>query len=598
MINNLPLNNAFNLLTLVSKSDGPLSIKPGTLLEARVVDILDEGHALLRLLSAGSSRGMLFEASIKPDMGMSLSKGQDILLEIIGGKDGLNAKIIEDPDSRTDGRAPVTKGLPADFMDNAGSSPGLKISKADLKLLLNLIKNTADIMKSAGSKDDIVSLVINSAKSGLVKKGDIVRAEVIDIKDNGSAVVRLKAIGTERSEVEGEIIKSARPGLFSKGESMVLEVLSGKINIKARLVELPEIQASTGQYKIPPAADVQYKIPPALYRIIDDISGQRLGAPEAKLVLNVFRAIAGGSRAALEEFKALEGPMLKTGYIEGPALKSFLDVAFLQQDVPVRAGSMSMPLSGQANVSSEIKLLMNLLKPLPVNVRAALPGLENLEKIMENVKGLTSTDLKGFIEHSGVAFESRLKTAVLNFKGTLPEAAAAFQKDGDIKGLMLRLKELLGDREVAALIARSGGKAAELSTITERLLNNLELFQTASKFNDMFYTFLPVLWDGLENAEFFFKKGGKGRSQSCSCDLNLDLKGLGKMSVSITQLNKSYYVTFRTEDQRTGDLINEKGRVLQERFSAQGLILKALNVNSGKKVVFGQTQQHGVSCKA
>ena len=106
----------------------------------------------------------------------------------------------------------------------------------------------------------------------------------------------------------------------------------------------------------------------------------------------------------------------------------------------------------------------------------------------------------------------------------------------------------------------------------------------------MFYTFMPVLWEGLKDGEFLFKKNKDGKNDSYACDINLDLEKLGKLSVSVTSMEKSFYVSFFIERPKIADIISSEKKMLQERFASQGLMLKAITINQKQGIDFGKAQ--------
>jgi flagellar hook-length control protein FliK len=113
----------------------------------------------------------------------------------------------------------------------------------------------------------------------------------------------------------------------------------------------------------------------------------------------------------------------------------------------------------------------------------------------------------------------------------------------------------------------------------------------------MFYTFLPVLWDDLRDGEFLFRKNREGGRESYTCDINLDIESLGKLSISVTILDKSFYITFFTERNEVKDLIQLQKHILESRFASQGLSLKAINFNYKKDIPFGKASEQGVDVK-
>lgn len=201
------------------------------------------------------------------------------------------------------------------------------------------------------------------------------------------------------------------------------------------------------------------------------------------------------------------------------------------------------------------------------------------------------------LKQSGVAFETKLTIAVMKDPGQVLQSLLALQTEGDFKSLLLKLKKLMENRQVGEMLKQAGFKSADVSRTVERFLENIEFYQLSSKLNDMLYTFLPVTWDDLNDGELMFKKHKDGRTTSYACDINLDLESLGRISVSITVMDKQFFVTFCTNNEETERLIQSHKHILQDRFSSQGLQLKALNLSRKKEISFGHSQRTGVNVK-
>ena len=137
----------------------------------------------------------------------------------------------------------------------------------------------------------------------------------------------------------------------------------------------------------------------------------------------------------------------------------------------------------------------------------------------------------------------------------------------------------------------------EVSKLVDKFIKNIEFFQLSSKMNDMFSTFMPVLWDDIKDGEFMFRKYKKQGGNAYACDINLDMETLGKMSVSVSIYKKAYYVTFLSEREDVVTLLNANKKLLTERFSAQGLNLSAINIAQKKDIYPGKAQTTGINVK-
>ncbi len=269
----------------------------------------------------------------------------------------------------------------------------------------------------------------------------------------------------------------------------------------------------------------------------------------------------------------------------------------LQENIPTRFLEVLAKFSESRLSNSEFKLLLKTLRSLPDSIKAALPELKGLEKLLSRITQLNDRLLKSSVETSGVLFETRLKFAVLREPGTVLQSLLALQAEGDLKALLLRLKRSLKDRDVINILRQAGFKESEIANTLERFIRNIEFFQLMSKAHDMLYTFLPVLWDGLKDSEFMLRKHPDNGKDSYTCDINLDLESLGKLSISVTVSDKNFYITFLTERPGVDGLINSQRLALERRFATQGLSLRMINIHHKQNIAFGQAQRHGINLK-
>jgi len=358
---------------------------------------------------------------------------------------------------------------------------------------------------------NLLTLQGQSGDALLLKSGTVVKAQVIDVSEDGNALLRLLLSGGKN--MQGTVIRAKSEIPLQKGQNIFLEISGGRNNLKMRFV-----------------ADSE-----------------------------------GASQPV-------------TG------------------NMPAKALDVLAQLSNARLSNSEFKLFLDLMKALPRSVREALPELKNLETLWDS-RQLDGKLIKAFVEKSGITFETKITIALLKDPGQILQSLLALQTEGDFKSLLLTLRKLLGDRSVSAALRQAGFKGAELSKTVERFLDSIEFYQLTSKLNDMLYTFLPILWDGLHDGELMFRKNKGPRSNSYTCDINLDLESLGRLSVSIRITDRQFFVSFFTDSEETERLIHSHRHLLQERFSSQGLQLKALNLTRKREISFGQSHLKGVNVK-
>lgn len=254
---------------------------------------------------------------------------------------------------------------------------------------------------------------------------------------------------------------------------------------------------------------------------------------------------------------------------------------------PSRLMQLLEELSGIKRLgNADFKLLLRLFKSLP-----STPEFRAVEKMLPLVEELNAGLLKSSVESSGIMLEARLRLAVLN-KG-LPDLAGV--RAGDMKALMLRLGGQLQNSDFQGLLRQMGFNQAEVADVVSRFINNMEFFQLASKINDMLYTYLPVSWEEMKEGELLFKKKMQRGKASYTCDVNLDLEPMGRVSASVTFFEGVYYVSFQAERKETRELIESGKAALLERFAAQGLDLRTVNIGGRNRIDFGETQNNGIN---
>jgi hypothetical protein len=278
-------------------------------------------------------------------------------------------------------------------------------------------------------------------------------------------------------------------------------------------------------------------------------------------------------------------------------------------------------LSDTKSSSRDIMVLSDLCKSLPSELMEQLPELQALEKALPEIADLSFVELKAAFENSGILFETKLRIAAENageesdhgaFKregqeglhaGNMPlqpERKGLFTKmkgeiAGDLKGLLLKAKQILNNAHAVESMKLSGLKPEQIRETIDRLLRNIDFFQMTSRVNDMLYAYLPVSWQELKDGELIFKKSRDDRSAVTTyyCTINLDLEYTGKMSVSLTMHERSLYVSFRVERKEACELLSSRKDLLEKKCADAGISLKAVNFST-EPVVFGKPKAEGL----
>lgn len=224
----------------------------------------------------------------------------------------------------------------------------------------------------------------------------------------------------------------------------------------------------------------------------------------------------------------------------------------------------------------EIRTALDMLRNLPPQVRAALPGIARLEGFFPAIEDLDSGTLRRAFEGSGILLERALGAIA---EGGKQGGDALQLGETDLKGLLLLLRGRLGDRAVVEAMRSSGLNPADITETLEGLVKNIELFQISSRMNETLSTFLPVCWDELRDGDISFRREGEGGdSDKFTCTLHLDLDPIGMLGISVSLFEGAIYVSFAAERAETASLLQTAQGQLEERLSDAGLHLRAVNV--------------------
>jgi hypothetical protein len=223
---------------------------------------------------------------------------------------------------------------------------------------------------------------------------------------------------------------------------------------------------------------------------------------------------------------------------------------------------------------------------LPAAVKDAVPGFEAIGR-SPGMERLDGTVLRETVEGSGILLETKLKLV-----------AQDLAPGADRKEALLRLGEALRDRNVAGAFGRAGGSPGEAGVRVDGLLSTIESFQLASAAQGGVYLPLPLRWDELSDGEMLFRKRARGKGESYTCEINLDLRPLGKMSASVTMYDGAFFVSLSPQSEETRSLMSSRSGEVERRFREAGLALRAVNITRKSSVDFGVPARDGVDVEA
>ena len=254
------------------------------------------------------------------------------------------------------------------------------------------------------------------------------------------------------------------------------------------------------------------------------------------------------------------------------------------------------------NLDSRIVIVTPVGKSIPLKlgeiVKAEIIDIFATGGITLKIKGsFITAKTKIPLQKGSVAFfrvlskDNANTELVLQFKGYADESLSEqryYHKDNAVNKIL---------QELSATFLKEGRGAKDFSTVVEKILKALpfdididflpkdlkvqiqSMFQEQLESTDFFQVFLPFGWKELKDGEIAFKGGDRdaeGRTPY-SCRINLDLKGLGKLTIIVLMLNKEFFVSFRIENDEFQSILRSHRDVLEDRFNESGLNLKAIN---------------------
>lgn len=427
-----------------------------------------------------------------------------------------------------------------------------------------------------------------AGKAISLKLGEIVKAEVIDILPSGGVTLKVKGdFITAKTEVPLE--KSAVA--FFKVTDLPAE---GK-DLKLQFMGYTPESANEQKMTLPYFNLKESPIPKLIQELTNSLSGIKNSAVSGK-----------EADSLTSKLQNINSEILK-------ALPS--DINSLPKEVRMQLQNLlkaSLKITGQSIQAR----LDNFISQLPEGIKNH-PLVQNLTKdLTVSIEKLLQTPIKGVLQDTGVALETKLKAIVemfqqMEYSGSLKVEAGSQEevtilpqgKDAvahepkqpqlqhditaikkDLKAGLLQLKQLIMEEGKETIKTFSGHDltAAQKESavrVIDGLIKDIETFQVLSKTTDSFYTFLPINWQELKDAEVSFKRGrSDAKGISYSCRINLDLERFGKLSVMVIMYNKEFLVSFRAENPAFQAILNNNAKELQDSFIARGLNLKAVNV--------------------
>jgi hypothetical protein len=398
-----------------------------------------------------------------------------------------------------------------------------------------------------------------------LRLGEVVRATVVDVSPEGDVSLRIK----------GNLIQAKTTLQLPMDASVLCRVLGeqageGGPEIRLQFLEMmanPEIAASQNA-----SANVVQSLAQELAANLP-VAGQ-VPKDLASTLEQLLKALPEDSAALPKEIRDQLQSLLQT----------------------------SLRNTGQS-IQNRVSLLIN--EPVLKEFAELLDLAGVKERLFTDMEKALQAPLKSNLENTGVAMEARLRALVQSLPaegevvGKEPMSTSVVVQSSDIDHLqtdlkvrLLQMKQMIVDYDQqlaantlplqAAGTKQVGEKRAALGRMlqgVDGLLQDIETFQLLSKLTDSFYTFLPVVWKGLKEADIAFKRSRSGpEGKSYYCLMNLDFESHGKLTVVAMMQGRDFFVSFKTDNPEFRATLDSNVQELQQMFQHQGLNLKLANV--------------------
>ncbi len=140
----------------------------------------------------------------------------------------------------------------------------------------------------------------------------------------------------------------------------------------------------------------------------------------------------------------------------------------------------------------------------------------------------------------------------------------------DIKAVLLQIDE------IAEKSLKNDDIPKELKVTVEKLLTQIEFYQLYSYTASSNISYLPFVWDNIEEGELKFDKK---ENDSFSCQINLTLKNFGEIKTLLQLDNKNnLLINMAVEQNSLKERIQQNLQYLRQSISSIGLMVQGLNV--------------------
>ncbi|MBF0456330.1 MAG: flagellar hook-length control protein FliK [Nitrospirae bacterium] len=590
-----------NVIVLARPDGKPISLVSGDTVNAEVIDVIGSDLVALRI-SPPAGKGEDAQGTVLvARTNVPLSEGDQIALQVQGGDNEVSLKYLgkiampEPPPSQ----APTAAAEPVSLQPPAPAAADIIQQKIQLLLsgLVDARLTSSDFQDLQKVLDNIPASVKNqypefNTLSSLVPNIEQLNAQTLQASVESSGIM-----------LETNIKQSALQALNNAPDVvMAKQVLNSIVQKAVDAFQYPQSQGHTRSF-LSDLIAVMYK------------GIQALNSNNASDTLNLLKQAIADCLTIVEQDKtqhqscncddvltsvrqkldeaiaALSSPKDTATAVENPPKDGL--IAIPEQGRPQRGimeggealTAVRQKIEEAAATLSSPKDTATAIENSPKDGLPAMPQQGSPQRgIMEGGEVLTAVRQK--FEEAVSTLTSPKDSAAITTHIPQKDEHVRAALDIDSKALLLKIRDILQDDKMTDALKYSPAKRDDLVGVVDKFIKNIEYFQLTSRANDMVYTYLPFLWNELKDGELLFKKNKYHAKKSFTCDINLDLDRLGKISVSVTAADGGFYVSFNAEKEKTKQLILENKGELEKGFVTNGLFLKIINVGQKGKLDF------------
>ncbi|MBF0591019.1 MAG: flagellar hook-length control protein FliK [Nitrospirae bacterium] len=470
--------------------------------------------------------------------------------------------------------------------------------------------------------DNLVTILRIENKPVTLLSGDVMTADVLDVIESGMVMLRITPPPGRGAGIQGGVITAKTNVPLNEGDKVILEVIGGDKEVKFKFLGLENEGQESGGQEAPPETPLD-SLQQRVSNLLSELSGAKLDSEDLQTLKDAFASIPTSIKSNYPEFSMFSKFTPGIEQIDANLLKSALEGAGVFFETKLKTSVMQEirqapevalakdTLHGVINVAT---LGLEELKRLRMDIRGALntiifkaeEGLYALQEVnkdidlrqqlsapLEKVEAALQLPIDDKLRDSLTFIKQRLLDIMQSYDPSKRvESRTSINFADDQKSLLFRLQDVLSEDRVSDILKYSVGRKDDISNIVERLIKNIEYFQTSSKANDMVYSFLPFSWQGLRDGELLFKKNKYSSKKTFTCDINLNLQQLGKLSISATLSDRVFFISFNAERPEVKELIVAHRDELQRRFADAGLSLKVINVAVKEKIDFAEAKNN------